>query len=139
MSKIIIYTQENGNMGVCIPNPKLDIDFVKEKDCPNGIIVDTTVVENLDKDFFDGYEIVNDEPVINLSKAKSIWKDKIRLARKSALEKLDIEVMKAQESGTDITDIVNEKQILRDLPSDVDGAKTVDEIKNVWSNNLGDK
>ena len=138
MSKIIIYTQENGNMGVCIPNPKLDINFVKEKDCPNGIIVDTSVVENLDKDFFDGYEIVNNNPVINVSKAKIIWKEKIRLARKSALEKLDIEVMKAQESGSDITDIVNEKQILRDLPVDVDNASTVDEIKNVWNNNLGD-
>ena len=139
MSKIIIYSQENGNMGVCIPNPKLDINIVKEKDCPNGIIVDQSIVENLDKDFFDGYEIVNDEPVINVSKAKSIWKDKIRLARKSALEKLDIEVMKAQESGSDITDIVNEKQILRDLPSNVDGAKTVDQIKDVWNINLGDK
>ena len=139
MSKIIIYTQKNGNMGVCIPNPKLDINFVKEKDCPNGIIVDQSIVENLDKNFFEGYEIVNNEPVINVSKAKIIWKEKIRSARKLALEKLDIEFIRAQESSSDVTDIINNKKILRDLPADVDNSKTVDEIKNVWHSNLGDK
>lgn len=76
---------------------------------------------------------------IDINKAKEVWKDKIRVARKSALEKLDVDFIKAQEEGTDTTSIVNDKQTLRDLPSQVDTATTVDEIKAVWNDMLGDK
>jgi hypothetical protein len=76
---------------------------------------------------------------IDISKAKNIWKDKIRVARKPALEKLDVDFVKAQETSSDTTGIVSDKQTLRDLPSQVDTATTVDEIKAVWNNMLGDK
>jgi hypothetical protein len=36
---------------------------------------------------------------IDITKAKEVWKNKIRQARKSALEKLDIDFIKAQESS----------------------------------------
>jgi hypothetical protein len=73
---------------------------------------------------------------IDINKAKDIWKDKIRLARKPVLEKLDVDYLKAQEEGTDTTSIVTDKQTLRDLPSQVDTATTVDEIKAVWNDML---
>ena len=77
---------------------------------------------------------------IDISKAKEVWKDKIRQARKSALEKLDIDFIKAQEQGNDTTSIIEDKNTLRDLPSQVDLATTVDEIKAVWdTDKLGDK
>jgi len=76
---------------------------------------------------------------IDISKAKDIWKDKIRDARKPALEKLDVNFVKAQETSSDTTSIVADKQTLRDLPSQVDTATTTDEIKAVWNNMLGDK
>ena len=76
---------------------------------------------------------------IDISKAKEVWKDKIREARKSALEKLDVDFIKAQETSSDTTNIVADKQTLRDLPSQVDTATTTDEIKAVWNNMLGDK
>ena len=76
---------------------------------------------------------------IDISKAKDIWKNKIRVARKPALEKLDVDYMRANESGADTTSIVADKQTLRDLPSQVDTATTVDEIKAVWNTMLGDK
>ena len=69
---------------------------------------------------------------IDISKAKDVWKNKIRLARKPALEKLDVNYMRANESGSDTTSIVADKQTLRDLPSQVDTATTTDEIKTVW-------
>jgi len=77
--------------------------------------------------------------VIDIPKAKNIWKDKIREARKSALEKLDVDYMRAQEAGTDTTAIVADKQTLRDLPTQVDTATTTDEIKAVWNDMLGEK
>jgi hypothetical protein len=76
---------------------------------------------------------------IDISKAKDIWKDKIRVARKPALEKLDVDFIKAQETSNDTTSIVADKQTLRDLPSQVDTATTTDEIKAVWNDMLGDK
>ena len=73
------------------------------------------------------------------SKSKDIWKDKIRDARKPALEKLDADYMRANLSGADTTSIVADKQTLRDLPSQVDTATTTDEIKTVWTDMVGDK
>ena len=75
---------------------------------------------------------------IDINKAKEVWKDKIRVARKPVLEKLDVDFMKATEQGTDTTSIVNDKQTLRDLPSQVDTATSVDEIKLVWNDMLGE-
>jgi len=76
---------------------------------------------------------------IDISKAKDIWKDKIREKRKPVLEQLDIDFVKAQETSSDTTSIVADKQTLRDLPEQVDTATTVDEIKAVWNDMLGDK
>ena len=76
---------------------------------------------------------------IDISKAKEVWKEKIRVARKPALEKLDVDFVKAQETSSDTASIVADKQTLRDLPSQVDTATTTDEIKAVWNDMLGDK
>ena len=76
---------------------------------------------------------------VDINKAKEVWKDKIRVKRTNALAKLDIDYMRANESGADTTSIVADKQTLRDLPSQVDTATTTDEIKAVWNDMLGDK
>ena len=77
---------------------------------------------------------------INITKAKEIWKDKIRFARKPKLEELDVEFIKAQETSSDTSAIVTKKQELRDYPAQVDSATTTDEIKAVWDiEKLGDK
>ena len=78
--------------------------------------------------------------IVNITKAKEIWKDKIRRARKPKLEELDIQFMKAQETGADTSTIVANKQELRDYPTQVDTATTTDEIKAVWdTDKLGEK
>ena len=70
---------------------------------------------------------------VNINKAKDIWKDKIRAARKPKLEELDVEFIKAQETSSDTSAIVAKKQELRDFPAQVDSATTTDEIKAVWN------
>ena len=47
---------------------------------------------------------------IDITKAKEIWKNKIRQARKPALEKLDVDFVKAQETSSDTSSIVSDKQ-----------------------------
>jgi hypothetical protein len=76
---------------------------------------------------------------IDITKAKEVWKNKIRFKRARALKKLDLDFMKAQEEGTSTTSIVADKNTLRDLPEQVDTATTTDEIKAVWNDKLGDK
>jgi hypothetical protein len=77
---------------------------------------------------------------VNITKAKEIWKDKIRFARKPKLEELDVEFIKAQETSSDTSAIVTKKQELRDYPAQVDSATTTDEIKAVWDiEKLGEK
>jgi len=71
---------------------------------------------------------------IDMTKAKAIHKDKIRLARAPKLAELDVEFQKAQETSADTTEIVSKKQALRDAPaaSAIDSATTTDELVKQW-------
>lgn len=73
---------------------------------------------------------------VDINKAKEVWKSKIRHFRISALQKLDVEFIRATEQGLDTSSIVANKQLLRDLPNQVDTANSIDEIKAVWNNLL---
>jgi len=74
----------------------------------------------------------NEMPITtNFVKAQDITKTRLREERKPLLEKQDVAYMRAQEAGEDTTAIVAEKQRLRDLPTLVDGASTLDELKNL--------
>ena len=66
---------------------------------------------------------------ISIPKSKDITKERLRKDRKPLLEAQDILFMQAQESGDDTTDIVTEKNRLRDITKDVDSCSTTDELK----------
>ena len=70
---------------------------------------------------------------VEMEAARDIWRDKIRLERTEPLELLDTAFMKALESGADTTQIVADKQALRDAPSDpaIDAATTPEELAAV--------
>ena len=71
---------------------------------------------------------------VNLSKAKSLTKDRLRLERKPLLEAQDALYMKAQEDGADTSAIVTEKNRLRDITKLADSASTTDELKAIGVN-----
>ena len=72
--------------------------------------------------------------IVNPDKAKAIWKDKWREARKPLLASLDIEFMKAVETAnTDKqAEIALKKQALRDVTQTEIIGNTPEEIKAVW-------
>jgi len=72
--------------------------------------------------------------IVNPDKAKAIWKDKWREARKPLLASLDIEFMKAVESDDTEkqAEIVAKKQALRDVTQTEIVGNTPEEIKAVW-------
>ena len=68
---------------------------------------------------------------INLNKAREIKKDRLREERKPLLEAQDVLYMRAQESGSDTTAIVTEKQRLRDITKLADEASSIEELKSI--------
>ena len=66
---------------------------------------------------------------VDITKAKVITKDRLRVDRTPLLAAQDILFMKAQEAGSDTTDIVTEKQRLRDITNQVDAMTTTDQLK----------
>jgi len=72
--------------------------------------------------------------IVNPDKAKAIWKDKWREARKPLLASLDIEFMKAVEAGDSEkqAEIASKKQALRDVTQTEIVGNTPEEIKAVW-------
>ena len=66
---------------------------------------------------------------VDITKSKVITKDRLRVERKPLLEAQDILFMKAQEAGSSTSDIVTEKQRLRDITDQVDSMTTTDELK----------
>jgi hypothetical protein len=68
---------------------------------------------------------------INLNKAKEITKERLRLERTPLLQAQDIAFQRALESGEDTTEIVAEKQRLRDITKLADEAETLEELKGI--------
>jgi len=70
----------------------------------------------------------------NFSKAQDITKDRLRQERKSLFEEQDIKFQRALETGEDTSEIVAEKQRLRDITKLADEAVTLDELKIITTN-----
>jgi hypothetical protein len=68
---------------------------------------------------------------INIDKAKSITKTRLRAEREPLLAAQDIAFQRALETSADTTAIVAEKQRLRDITNLVDAATTLDELKSI--------
>ena len=76
-----------------------------------------------------------------MTKAKHIFRNKVREARKPLLEAKDVELMKALETGASTTAIATAKDALRDAPADsaIASASDIAGLKAAWDTDvLGD-
>jgi len=73
MAQIIIYTNLNGNVSVCVPSGEIPIEEVLTKDCPAGaIIVDDSILpKGADAQFFDAWVLNGTTISINIAKAQA--------------------------------------------------------------------
>ena len=132
MNSRIIYTTDEGTVAILIPTDEcgLSIEEIAAKDVPEGKeykIVDVSTISS-DRSFRNAW-VLDNEITVDISKAKDITKNKLRVERKPLLEAQDILFMQAQESGSDTSGIVTEKQRLRDITNQVDSMTTVEELK----------
>ena len=73
MSQVIIFTNSNGGVSVCIPTGELPINEVLIKDCPAGAIIvdDSTFPQGSDAQFFDAWQLNGSTITLNFAKAQS--------------------------------------------------------------------
>lgn len=84
-----------------------------------------------DRTFRDAWQYNGNAIEVNMSAARDIQKDKLRAERKPRLEALDVDFMQALEAGASTTQIVADKQTLRDITNDarIAAASTPDALK----------
>jgi hypothetical protein len=132
MTQVIIFTNDNGGVSVCVPTGEMDIEAVKAKDTPsNSIIVDSADLPQTDNDFFNAWELADGVVTVNLDKAKEITRTRLRMERVPLLNAQDVAYMRAVETSADTTAIVAEKQRLRDVTNLVDGCTTTQELREL--------
>jgi len=78
---------------------------------------------------------------VNMTKARVIQMDKIRVVRNEELVKKDVTFMRAVEAGDTSAQatIATEKQVLRDIPATFDittGVDTPEKLKAKWPTEL---
>jgi len=130
MAQVIIFTNSNGGVSVCIPTGELDIQAVKAKDTPStSIIVQDCELPQADNDFFNAWELADGVVTVNLDKAKEITKARLRAEREPLLAAQDVLFQRAQETGGDTAAIVAEKQRLRDVTGLVNGCASTAELR----------
>lgn len=134
MSQVIIFTNDNGGVSVCIPTGELSIEAVLEKDVPKGKggrIVDQASLPNQDNDFFDAWEMDETSVSVNMAKAKELTKNRLRVERQPLLDAQDVAFQRAMEEGKPTTAIVAEKQRLRDITKLADNCTTTQELRSI--------
>jgi len=68
---------------------------------------------------------------VNFNKAKTVTADRLRQERLPKLQDLDVQYQRALETGADTAAIVAQKQVLRDLPAQVETCTTLTQLKNL--------
>ena len=147
--KIIYQNPSTGNLSIITASPRKDISDLTHL-VPPGVdyeIIDDYILPT-DRDFRNswtgnniGIATTSTTVTEDITKAKVIHQDKIRIARKKKLQALDIEFQQAQETSAGITTIVAKKQALRDAPaaSGIATAANTTELKAQWDTSiLGD-
>jgi len=130
--QVIIFSNSNGGVSVCIPTGELPIEAVLAKDCPAGAkIVDTAELPEADNDFYNAWELVDGVVTVNLGKAKELTKERLRQERAPLLAAQDVAFQRALEEGKKTDAIVAEKQRLRDITTLTDSAASTEELRAI--------
>ena len=140
-----VYTDDDGMLIVVCPadNTAKTLDEIKTLNCPTTNTIYTVQPSDCptDRSFRDAWSYDGSNFGINITKAKEIHKDRIRLAREKKFEELDVEFQRALETSADTSAIVAKKQALRDAPAaaGITTAVTETDLKAQWDTSiLGD-
>ena len=131
MTQVIIFTNDNGGVSVCIPTGEIPIETVQAKDTPSGSVIVNASDLPTDNDYFNAWELSNGVVSVSLAKAKEITKKRLRIEREPLMIAQDILFQRALEANLSTTAIVSEKQRLRDITTLADSATTLDSLRAI--------
>lgn len=85
MSQVIIFTNENGNVSVCIPTGELPIQDVLVKDCPSGAVIvdDSTLPQGTDAQFFNAWRLNGSTVTVDIVAAQAMANDNLNSQAKA--------------------------------------------------------
>ena len=132
-----VYLEESGHLAVFAPTSQalsqtsMEDLLAQQGITSNYLVLSSADLPNADRDFRDAWEIDSASVVVNLEKAKEITKARLREEREPLLASLDVDYMRALELGSDTTEIVNEKNRLRDITDIPDTAQSLDELRQI--------
>jgi hypothetical protein len=123
MNQRIVYETGEGGVAVLIPAPEcgLSIEEIAQKDVPSLTayeVVDASVIPS-DRTFRGAWSKQGSAVTIDMPKARDIKRNIVRAEREAELARLDVEFMRALESGNvgEQNRIKAEKQRYRDAPA----------------------
>lgn len=132
--KNIVWRNEQNKISVThIIDDSVDVEKEKEKlealpEYAGYTFIAYNVAIPETRDYRDAWDWITNDPVIdiNMEKAREIKMKELRIMRNEELAKLDLKFIKAQEkslsedNAEELSEIVQKKQELRDLPQNVD-------------------
>lgn len=128
----VLIKNPDGSVGIMHPvlDCGLTLEQIIAKDVPAGLpyeVVEDSAIPT-DRTFRNAWK---HDLSVDIPKAHGITKARIRNERKPLLEALDAEVMRNISDPVKLAEIEAQKQVLRDLPQQVDGLVTVEELKAI--------
>lgn len=93
-----------------------------------------------DRTFRNAWKLDGSKVDVDMTKARDVWRDKMRVARAPLLAAADIEISRAVKDPARIDLIEAKRQVLRDVTADpaIETAATPDDLKTVWPAALGE-
>ena len=103
MSLVIIYSNSNGGVSMCVPTGEMSIEDVQTKDTPTGsIILDTAMLpQGDDALFFDAWELNGTTVTVNLEKAKAFKLSQYNAAAVAEAQKRQLNTLAGLENTPD--------------------------------------
>lgn len=143
----IVITRADGGISIMVPASgftTIDEEIAKWAELHVGEYVSHEVVDDAaiptDRYFRNAWK---GDLTVDMDKAREIQRSHIRAARIPLLAALDVEYMRAHETGDSVklAEVTAQKQALRDAPADLalDAAKTPEELKAIWPTALGQR
>lgn len=128
----ILIKNPDGTVGIMHPilDCGLSLEQIIARDVPAGVpyeIVDDSAIPT-DRTFRNAWK---HDLKVDIAKAQEIAKERLRVERAPLLSDLDVEFFKAFETGADTSEVMAEKQRLRDITKVVDTLTTAEELKEV--------
>jgi len=97
----------------------------------NGQSVEGSIDRPSSRSFRSAWQLEGGVITVDMTKAREIYRDKLRQERGPLLEALDVQYMRAMEEGSETAAIIAEKKRLRGVTSDkaIDEADTAEQLE----------